>query len=310
MRELSDAIALRNHVIDCFETAARERDPALVAKMLRFVVVGAGPTGVEVASELRDLVDQVLLGRYPEVDRALVEVIVVDPGERILNGWDPRVANDASAQLEKLGVLIRRGARVARIGADWVAFNDGTRLETRTCVWCAGVSAPELLRSCGLVLNKSGRAEIGVDCRAAGHERIFVLGDAAHFPTADGRGLPPLGQVAFQQGAHTARNLLRLLRGEPPTAFRYFDFGQLVSVGHHFAAMKLLGVRLRGFLAWFVWRTLYLAKLVGFGNKLRVVLDWTLDLFIERSISELHTERHRHERTAPALQSRAQRASI
>lgn len=310
MRELSDAIALRNHVIDCFETAARERNPALIAEMLRFVIVGAGPTGIEVASEIRDLVDQVLLRRYPEVDAKLVEVIVVDPGERILNGWDPRVANAATAQLQDLGVRIHRGARVAKLGADWVSFNDGTHLETRTCVWCAGVSASELLRSCGLVLNKSGRAEVGADCRAAGHERVFVLGDAAHFPTADGRGLPPLGQVAFQQGAHTARNLVRLLRGEAAVPFRYFDFGQLVSVGHHFAAIKLLGVRLSGFVAWFVWRTLYLAKLVGFGNKLRVVLDWTLDLFIERSISELHTERRRHERAATALQSRAQRASI
>ncbi|HET9933489.1 MAG TPA: NAD(P)/FAD-dependent oxidoreductase [Polyangiaceae bacterium] len=310
MRELSDAIALRNHVIDCFETAARERDPNLVAEMLRFVIVGAGPTGVEVASELRDLVDQVLLRRYPEIDPALVEVIVVDPGERILNGWDPRVANDASAQLTKIGVRIQRGGRVVKLGADWIAFNDGTKLETRTCVWCAGVSPSELLRACGLVLNKSGRAEVGADCRAVGHDRIFVLGDAAQFPTADGRGLPPLGQVAFQQGAHTAKNLVRLLRGEAPLDFRYFDFGQLVSVGHHFAAVKLVGVRLSGFLAWFVWRTLYLGKLVGFGNKLRVVLDWTLDLFIERSISQLHTERHRHPRPAPTLQSRAQRASM
>lgn len=310
MRELSDAVALRNHIIDCFETAARESEPRLIEKMLRFVIVGAGPTGVEVASEIRDLVDQVLLRRYPEIDPSAVEVIVIDPGARILNGWDERVAKAAAAQLGELGVRIEQGARVAKLGADWVMLADGTRLESRTCVWCAGVSASGLLSSTGLVLNKNGRAETGADCRAVGHERVFVLGDAAHFPTADGRGLPPLGQVAFQQGAHTAGNLVRLLEGQTTLPFRYFDFGQLVSVGHHFAAVKLLGVRLRGFVAWFVWRTLYLAKLVGFGNKLRVVLDWTLDLFIERSISQLHTERHRHERPAPVAQSRAQRVSM
>ncbi|MFZ5892971.1 MAG: FAD-dependent oxidoreductase [Myxococcota bacterium] len=302
MRELSDAIALRNHIIDCFETAARERDPLLLSKMLRFVIVGAGPTGIEVASEIRDLVDHVLLHRYPEIDASTVDVVVIDPGQRILNGWDANVAHSASAQLERLGVRVRQGVRLQKLGSDWVQLSDGTRLATRTCVWCAGVSAPELLRQCGLALHRNGRALVQADCRAIGHDRIFVLGDAAHFPTEDGRGLPPLGQVAFQQGAHTAQNLLRLLAGKPTQRFRYFDFGQLVSVGHHFAAVKLLGVRLHGFLAWFVWRTLYLAKLVGFSNKLRVVIDWTLDLFIERSISQLHTERHRHATPLPRVE--------
>lgn len=291
MRELSDAVALRNHVIDCFETAAREREPRLVEKMLRFVIVGAGPTGVEVASEIRDLVDHFLIRHYPEIDTGKVEVIVIDPGKRILNGWNERVANNAARQLRELGVSVRQGGRVAKIGADWVALADGTLFETRTCVWCAGVSPSELLAQCGLALNNSGRVEVEPDCRAKGQPRIFVLGDAAHFSGADGRPLPPLGQVAFQQGSHTAENLTRLLTGKTSKPFRYLNFGQLVSVGHHFAAVQLLGIRLTGFVAWLVWRTLYLGKLVGFGNKLRVVLDWTLDLFIERSTSQLHTAR-------------------
>jgi NADH dehydrogenase len=291
MRELSDAVALRNHVIDCFETAARERDPNLVAKMLRFVIVGAGPTGVEVASEIRDLVDHFLIRHYPEIDTGRVEVVVIDPGNRILNGWNERVANHAAAQLAALGVRVHQGGRVKKLGPDWVALADGTRFETRTCVWCAGVSPSALLTQCGLTLNQSGRVEVEPDCRAKGQDRIFVLGDSAHFPGVDGRALPPLGQVAFQQGSHTADNLVRLLTGKPSRPFRYFNFGQLVSVGHHFAAVQLLGVRLTGFVAWLVWRTLYLGKLVGFGNKLRVMLDWTLDLFIERSTSQLHAAR-------------------
>jgi NADH dehydrogenase len=292
MRELSDAIALRNHVIDCFETAAREHDARLVAKMLRFVIVGAGPTGVEVASEIRDLVDHFLIRHYPEIDTRQVEVIVIDPGQRILNGWNERVALEAAAQLARLGVRVVQGGRVAKLGPDWVALTDGTRLETRTCVWCAGVSPSALLARCGLEVNRSGRVEVEPDCRAKGQERIFVLGDAAHFSGADGRALPPLGQVAFQQGSHTADNLVRLLKGKGSKPFRYFDFGQLVSVGHQFAAVRLLGIRLTGFVAWLVWRTLYLGKLVGFGNKVRVMLDWTLDLFIERSTSQLHALRN------------------
>jgi NADH dehydrogenase len=291
MRELGDAIALRNHIIDCFETAAREPNRALVEKMLRFVVIGAGPTGVEVASEVRDLIDQVLLPRYPEVDAALVDVVLVDSGERVLHGWHTAVASSAEHQLAKLGVRVWHQARVAALGTEWVRLKDGRQLDTRTACWCAGVAASPLLAKTGLPLDRAGRVAVDPDCRVPGHHNVFVLGDAATFPGKDGRPLPPLGQVAFQQGAQTALNLARLLRGEPTRPFGYFDFGQLVSVGHQFAAMRLLGVRLSGFFAWLVWRTLYLGKLVGFGNKLRVVLDWSLDLFVERSSSQIYARR-------------------
>ena len=291
MRELGDAIALRNHVIDCFETAARDSDRELSRKMLRFVVIGAGPTGVEVASEVRDLIDKVLLPRYPEVDPELVDVVLIDSGERVLNGWHAAVAESAEQQLKRLTVRVLHGARVAGIGTDWVRLKDGTTLETRTACWCAGVAASPLLAKTGLPLDRAGRVAVGPDCRVPGHANVFVLGDAATFPGKDGRPLPPLGQVAFQQGAQTAKNLVRLLRAEPTQPFAYFDFGQLVSVGHQFAAVRLVGVRLSGFIAWFVWRTLYLSKLVGFGNKLRVMLDWTLDLFVERSSSQIHATR-------------------
>jgi NADH:ubiquinone reductase (H+-translocating) len=309
MRELGDAIALRNHIIDCFETAARESQRELVQKMLRFVVIGAGPTGVEVASEARDLIDKVLLPRYPEVDASLVDVVLVDSGDRVLNGWHAGVATSAESQLAKLGVRVLHQARVSEIGTDWVRLKDGSQLDTRTACWCAGVAASPLLAKTGLMLDRTGRVAVEPDCRVPGHDRVFVLGDAATFPGKDGRPLPPLGQVAFQQGSQTGKNLVRLLRGEATKPFRYFDFGQLVSIGHQFAAVRLLGVRLSGFLAWFVWRTLYLSKLVGFGNKLRVVLDWSLDLFVERSSSQIHASRellevradHPHHDSAPAL---------
>ena len=298
MRELGDAIALRNHIIDCFETAARESDGVLVEKMLRFVVVGAGPTGVEVASEVRDLIDKVLLPRYRELDPSLVDVILVDSGERVLGGWNDAVAGAAETQLAHLGVRVLHGARVSEIGSDWVRLKDGTRLDARTTCWCAGVAASPLLAKSGLPLDRAGKVAVAADCRVPGHEHVFVLGDAATCLGRNEKPLPPLGQVAFQQGAQTAKNLVRLLSGEPTRPFRYFDFGQLVSVGHQYAAVRLMGVRLTGFLAWFVWRTLYLGKLVGFGNKLRVVLDWTLDLFVERSSSQIHATRERLEAQA------------
>jgi NADH:ubiquinone reductase (H+-translocating) len=298
MRELGDAIALRNHIIDCFETAAREKDQDLVRKMLCFVVIGAGPTGVEVASEVRDLIDKVLLPRYPEVDPALIDVVLIDAGERVLGGWHSDVADSAESQLARLSVRVLHKTRVSEIGSEWVRFKDGTEIRSRTACWCAGVAASPLLARTGLELDRAGRVAVEADCRVPGRPNVFVLGDAAAFPGKDGRPLPPLGQVAFQQGARTAKNLVRLLRGEPTEPFRYFDFGQLVSVGHQFAAVRLLGIRLSGFLAWFVWRTLYLGKLVGFGNKIRVMLDWTLDLFVERSSSQIHATRTRLESAA------------
>jgi NADH dehydrogenase len=188
-----------------------------------------------------------------------------------------------------------------------VRLKDGAQLDTRTACWCAGVAPSPLLAKTTLALDRAGRIAVDPDCRVPGLPNVFVLGDAATFPGKGGRALPPLGQVAFQQGAQTAKNLVRLLRGEQTRPFRYFDFGQLVSVGHQFAAVRLLGVRLSGFVAWFVWRTLYLSKLVGFGNKVRVLLDWSLDLFVERSSSQIHATRellemdaaHHHE-AAPA----------
>jgi len=310
MRELGDAIALRNHIIDCFETAAREADRELTRKMLRFVVIGAGPTGVEVASEVRDLIDKVLLPRYPEIDASLIDVVLIDSGDRVLNGWHAAVASSAEQQLAHLSVRVLHQARVSAIGTEWVRLKDGTQLDTRTACWCAGVAASPLLAKTGLSLDHAGRVAVAEDCRVPGRANVFVLGDAATFPGKDGRPLPPLGQVAFQQGAQTGKNLVRLLRGEQTRPFRYFDFGQLVSVGHQFAAVRLLGVRLSGFLAWFVWRTLYLSKLVGFGNKVRVVLDWSLDLFVERSSSQIHASRellevgasHQHHDSAPAAE--------
>jgi NADH dehydrogenase len=298
MRELGDAIALRNHIIDCFETAARESNRELVRKMLCFVVIGAGPTGVEVASEVRDLIDQVLLPRYPEIEPSSIDVVLIDSGERVLGGWHAKVAESAENQLASHAVRVLHKARVAEIGSEWVRLADGTVLRSRTACWCAGVAASPLLSRTGLSLDRAGRVAVEADCRVAGRSNVFVLGDAANFPGKDGRPLPPLGQVAFQQGAHTAKNLVRLLRAERTEPFRYFDYGQLVSVGHQFAAVRLLGVRLSGFVAWFVWRTLYLGKLVGFGNKLRVMLDWTLDLFVERSSSQIHATRVRLETAA------------
>ena len=159
-----------------------------------------------------------------------------------------------------------------------------------TCIWCTGIKPAALLKATGLSLHHSGRVQVEQDLRVTGYPDVFVLGDSARCEY-QGRPLPALGQVAVQQGRQTARNILQLLKGQRTRAFHYRDPGALVSVGEHFAAMDLMGLWMSGLLAWLLWRTLYLVKLVGFSNKLRVMLDWTLDLLVERSISQIQATR-------------------
>jgi NADH:ubiquinone reductase (H+-translocating) len=290
MRELGDAVAVRNQVIDCFERAAASDSTALQEELLRFVIIGGGPTGVEVATEIHDLIEHVLLARYPEIDPARAEVWIVQSGKQLLPGWHTRVVDIASRQISRLKIKIVLDNRAVEVGARHLVLKTGERVPTRTCIWCAGVKSSELLAGSGLPLDESGRVRIKPDLRVEGFDNVFALGDAAFLvDERSGRPLPPLGQVAFQQGTHAAKNLVRLLSGKPSRRFRYFNFGSLVSVGEHFAAVHLLGVKLSGFVAWIIWRTLYLAKLVGFSNKIRVMLDWSLDLLIERSISQIRT---------------------
>ena len=290
MRELGDAIAVRNHIVDCFERAAQEDDTQRRQEQLCFVIVGAGPTGVELAAEIRDLIDHVLLGRYAEISPADVRVVVVQAMEQILPGWHASIVDNATERLRSRKIDLRLRRSVVKITPFLIDLDDGTRIHTRTCVWCAGVKPSPLLAACGLPLHKSGRVELAPDLRVKGRDDVFVLGDAAFLMDGE-RPLPPLGQVAFQQGQHAALNIERMLRKQPTAPFKYFNYGALVAVGDKFAAIELLGIRLSGFFAWWIWRTLYLSKLVGFGNKVRVVIDWTLDLLIERSFSQIASER-------------------
>ncbi|HZW91305.1 MAG TPA: NAD(P)/FAD-dependent oxidoreductase, partial [Myxococcaceae bacterium] len=290
MRELGDAVSVRNHIIDCFELAAQEASPERRRALLRFVVVGGGPTGVELMAEIRDLIEHVLFVRYPEVDPAEVDLVLVQSAPQLLPGWHPSVVQRATEQLHALEVRMLTGRKVLSVSEFSVSLDQEETLATRTTVWCAGVKPAGLLAAVDLPKHPSGRIPVGEDLRVPGQPAVFVLGDAS-LAQHEGKPLPPLGQVAFQQGTHTGGNLARLIRGEPLKPFSYFNYGALVSVGEHFAAIDLLGVRLSGKLAWFIWRSLYLTKLVGFGNKVRVVLDWTLDLLVERSISQISATR-------------------
>src|SRR5262249_48366599 len=246
--------------------------------------------GGELMGEVRDLIEHVLFVRYPEVDPAEVDLVLVQSAPQLLPGWHPSVVQRATEQLHALEVRMLTGRKVLSVSEFSVSLDQEETLATRTTIWCAGVKPAGLSAAVDLPKHPSGRIPVGEDLRVPGQPAVFVLGDAS-LAQHDGKPLPPLGQVAFQQGTHTGGNLARLIRGEPLKPFSYFNYGALVSVGEHFAAIDLLGVRLSGKVAWFIWRSLYLTSLVGFGNKVRVVLDWTLDLLVERSISQISATR-------------------
>lgn len=290
VRELEDAIKIRNRIIDCFERAACSTSESVQRELLRFAVVGGGPTGIETATEIKDLIHEVLLKRYPEIHSSWPEVSIIQSGPQILPGWPDDVVKRTTDQLKRLGVGLILNTRVIEVKPNEVLLKEGNSVQARTCLWCAGVQPSPLVAVCGLPLDKSGRVAIADDLRVPGYPEIFVLGDAAHLVDArTQKPLPPLGQVAFQQGAHTAKNLVRLLNQKPAKPFRYFNFGALVSVGEHYAAVNLLGVKISGFVGWIIWRTLYLSKIIGINNRIRILVDWTLDLLIERSITQVRT---------------------
>jgi len=292
VKELKDAITIRNRIIDCFERAAVVQDETVRRELLRFAVVGGGPTGVEIATEIQDLIHEVLLKRYPEIHREHPEVSIIQSGPQVLPGWPPSVVRHTTEQLKKLGVKLILNNRVMEVRHNAVILKEGAAIATRSILWCAGVKPSPLLAACGLPLDKSGRVAVDEFLRVPDVKNVFVLGDSALCLGADGKPLPALGQVAFQQGDHMAKNLARLLSGQALKPFKYFDFGALVSVGEHYAAVNLLGIKLTGFLGWFVWRTLYLAKMIGISTKVRIMVDWTLDLFIERSIAVIDESPH------------------
>ena len=292
LRELEDAVRLRNHVIERFERAAVLDSMERQQEELRFVVVGAGPTGIEIATELYDLIHHILLSRYPEIDPSAPQITLVQSGKQVLPGWEESIVKATGSQLAHLKMDVRLGERVVGVEPASVTLSSGAILAARTVVWCAGVQPSPLLDRCGLARHASGRIEINPDLRTKEFSDVMVIGDVAHLvDEATGNVLPPLGQVAVQQGEHAGKNLARLLRGQPTEPFKYFNYGSLVSIGEHKAAIQVMGLKLSGFFAWIIWRSLYLTKIVGVSNKIRVIIDWTLDLLIERSFTQIGPER-------------------
>ena len=286
LKTLEDATRLRNHVITLLEQADVESDPAERARQLTFVVAGGGFAGTEMVAELFDLVHSVRRF-YRRIQRSGPRFVLVHSGARILPELSPALAAYAQRRLEARGIEFLLNTRVAGATPDAVMLMGGGEIPTRTIVWTAGNQPHPLLRTLPCERNRAGAVVAETALQVNGLANVWAVGDCAQIPdvTSAGKYCPPTAQHALRQGAVVAENVAAALRGRPIRPFRFRTIAVLVALGHRTAVAEVRGWKFSGFLAWFMWRMVYLSKLPGFEKKVRVALDWMLDMFFPRDIA-------------------------
>jgi NADH dehydrogenase len=272
LKTLDDALGIRRRILTAFERAEAEDDPAKRDAWLTFAIVGGGPTGVELAGTLAEIARHTLRGEFRRVDPRKARVLLLEAGPRVLSSFPESLSEKARAQLHKLGVEVRTGMPVAAIDDEGVQLGD-TRIAARTVLWAAGVAASPLARDLGVPLDRAGRVQVEPDLSVPGHPSIFVAGDLASIQY-DGKPVPGVAPAAKQMGRHVAGAILARLRGATPSAFRYRDFGNLATIGRMAAVVDLHGLQFSGLLAWWFWLAAHVFFLIGFRNRLVVLIDW------------------------------------
>jgi NADH dehydrogenase len=298
LKTIDDAIEMRRRFLLAFETAEREADAAARKRLLTFVVVGAGPTGVELAGAMAEIARKVIPRDFRFIDTRTARILLLEGGDRVLPTYPRDLSEKARRQLEKLGVEVRTGALVTRIEPD-AAFVGDERIDAENVFWAAGVLASPLGARLGAPVDRAGRVIVEPDLSLPGHPEVFVVGDLAHAKQDDGV-VPGVAQGAMQGGAHAARQIARDLAGKPREPFRYWDKGNLATIGRAAAVADFGRVRISGFSAWFVWVFVHILYLIGFRNRLVVMIQWAWAyLMYQRGIRlitgnpELHLERAR-----------------
>jgi NADH:quinone reductase (non-electrogenic) len=294
LKDLADGVRLRNHVLRAFELALEAREPDERRGLLTFVIVGGGPTGVEFAGALAELVRLELRRDYAELGRDEVQVVLVEASDSLLGAYPRALGAYAAARLESMGVAVRLQTRVVGAEPDRVLLAEGQAILTHTLIWSTGVRAESLARDLPEIVMRGGRVEVAADLSLPGHPEVFLIGDSAYVEQ-DGRPLPQMAPVAVQQGQHAARAILAAEAGRAREPFHYRDRGMMAVVGRGKAVASLFGWKFRGFLAWLVWLGFHLIALIGFRNRIVVMVNWIDDyLFFGRKL-RLITEASRPE---------------
>jgi len=273
LKTLDDALAIRRRLLMAFEEAEREHNAVLQRRLLTFVIIGGGPTGVEMAGALAEIARQALRSEFDAIDPASARIILVEAGPSILPAFPEGLRQSARRALLRLGVEVREGTAVTHV-EDAAVTMGGERINAHTILWAAGVAAAPIGRDLGPDLDRAGRVNVAPDLSVPGHAGVFVAGDLANFPHQTGKPLPGVAQVAKQQGTHAARNIARLIRGEATRPFRYLDPGNMATIGRANAIADFGWLQASGFTGWLLWLFVHILFLIGFRNRLSVLLQW------------------------------------
>jgi NADH dehydrogenase len=277
LKNLDDAFAIRARILSAFEQAEAARDDAQRDACLTFAVIGAGPTGVELAGTLAEIARHTLVGDFRNFDPRKARVLLIEAGPRVLAAFSEELSGKARAQLQKLGVEVRTDAPVSEIG-DGYLVSGGQRIAARTVLWAAGVAASPLGKQLGAELDRAGRVLVQPDLSLAKHPEVFVAGDLASI-TSDGKPVPGVAPAAKQMGALVAKNILTRIAGRATTPFDYRDYGALATIGRHSAVAQLPQFRFSGIFAWWFWLLLHIYFLIGFRSRLIVLINWAWAYF-------------------------------
>ncbi|MCI0339099.1 MAG: NAD(P)/FAD-dependent oxidoreductase [Acidobacteria bacterium] len=289
LKDIDDAVEIRRRVLLAFEAAEKDYDPQRRRELLTFVVVGGGPTGVELAGAIAELARFVLARDFRTINPQSAEILLLEGGARILPSFPPDLSESAQHQLTELGVKVRTNAQVTNIDKNGVYLGD-EMIRAATVIWGAGVRATAMTQSLGVELDRAGRVRVEPDLTIPGHRNAFAIGDMTLF-LQDGKPLPGVSPVAMQMGRSVARNIQNDLAGKPYEHFRYFDKGNMATIGRKAAIAEIGKLHLSGFIAWLAWLGVHIFFLIGFRNRFAVLFNWAWSYFTYQRGARLITGR-------------------
>lgn len=301
LKTLEDAFEIRRRILLAFEHAEREQDEQRRKAWLTFAVIGAGATGVELAGTLAEIARHTLRGEFRRFDSHAARVVLLEGGERVLAAFPPELSIKARSQLERLGVEVRTSARVTAVGENFVEISENnvpSSIEARTTMWAAGVAASPLGKALNEELDRAGRVKVQPDLTLPQHPEISVIGDMAAL-TIDGKPVPGVSPAAKQMGRRAAQNILARIAGKPASDFKYIDYGSLATIGRKSAVALLGPVKLSGVPAWLTWLFAHIYFLIGFRNRLIVMIDWAWAYFSFQRYARVVIGAWRHTPSSP-----------
>jgi len=292
LKSLEDALHIRGEVLLSFELAENSTDPAEKQRLMTIVIVGGGPTGVELAGAFAELTRKVLKGDFQRIDPGQARVVLIEGTPRLLRQFSERLSVSAVKQLTRLGVEVRTGVNVTDMGKGFIQFSDGSRIESASIIWAAGVAANPLTQKLGVPLDRSGRVQVNPDLSLPGHPEVFAIGDMALVLDEQKQPVPGVSPAAMQMARHAARIIQDELHGRrssPRPAFKYWDKGMMATIGRSAAVAQIGRLQFSGWVAWVSWLLVHLLFLIGFRNKAAVLLQWIYSYFTYKRGSRIIT---------------------